>query len=71
MTRSAKENDCTVAGEKFGAIHLRSVLSTVHKVWENIAVPPLTTELPWTLHRFYSSSFSMEFGMRRKREQAE
>lgn len=63
VSKSVKENDCTVVRKRFVVMSFQSILSTVHVAWENIAVHPLITELPYISNRFSINIFLTESGM--------
>lgn len=65
MNRGAEKRLATVAGEWFGGVPLLIMLSIVHVVGGSIAVRPLSTELPWTGHRFHIDRLFGESAIRR------
>ena len=51
------------AGEWYGLVPFSSIMSTVHILRSNIAIPPFSPQLPWPLHRFYINRFYIQKGL--------
>lgn len=45
------------AGEYYGMVPFRSILSCVQVLRSNIGIRPFTEQFPWPLHRFYLNLF--------------
>lgn len=45
------------AGEWYGLVPFRSIVSTVQVLRSNLWIRPFSPELPWPLHRFYINRF--------------